>query len=83
MSEPSDDRGSILETGVTYRLAYGCVRNRLDRAFDSKWIDNSAEPAIRAELAAGELHLEPWVLGRRRRASQSEAEAVDAEAAKQ
>jgi hypothetical protein len=61
----TDDRASILESGTVYRMAYGCVRNRLDRAFDSKWIDNRAEPKIRAEVEAGELRLDPWVLGRR------------------
>jgi hypothetical protein len=63
MSE-TDDRASILASGVVYRVAYGCVRNRLDRSFDSKWIDNQAVPEIQRELAAGELRLDPWVLGR-------------------
>jgi hypothetical protein len=64
MSE-TDDRASILEAGVVYRMAHGCVRNRLDRSFDSKCFDNRAEPEIRAEMEKGELRLDNWVLGRR------------------
>jgi hypothetical protein len=72
----TDDRASILETGVTYRLAFGCVRNRLDRAFDSKWIDKRAEPGIRAEVSAGELTLDPWVLDRRLKVEGAHAETI-------
>jgi hypothetical protein len=75
MSE-TDDRASMLESGSVYRIAYGCVRNRLDRAYDSKWLDNKAGPAIRAEVSAGELHLDPWVLGRRLRVEGAHADTI-------
>jgi hypothetical protein len=64
MSE-TDDRAEILEAGTIYRMAYGAVRNRLDRAYAYDLDSNRFADEIRAELARGELRLDPFVLGRR------------------
>jgi hypothetical protein len=75
MSE-SDERGQILEAGALYRMAYGAVRNRIDRTYRDHIDPQLFHAEIRAELTRGTLALDPFVLGRKLKLEGPEAQTI-------